>query len=92
MEATQRIFEDFKLTIWDNNTMISDYQVSECCYDGVLHHHLEVYTEICDPTDLILFLREDQFNIEDINASDYYQFNSYEVRGSFIFDLVGIEY
>jgi len=47
-----------QLRIWDNNTMITDYQIFGNLDYIAYDHLLTIDAEITDETDLILFLRE----------------------------------
>ena len=76
-----------QLRIWDNNYLISDYKILGNLEYIAYDHYLTIDAEISDETDLILFLREDQFDTGDISTSDYYQFNDYGMNGCDLIDL-----
>ncbi len=83
------ITEDLnQLRIWDNNYLINDYKILGNLDYVAYDHYLDVDAEICDNTDLILFLREDQFDSGDVSTSDYYQFNDYGMNGCDLIDLM----
>ena len=77
-----------KLRIYDNNRLITNYVVTYDDEFGSYDHIMNVDFEICDITDLILFLREDQFDSGKINTSDYYQFNNFGMNGSDLIDFM----